>query len=88
MVIETITIQRVDVELLDTQRKTLIEMLSEDNVLDVITPEQIDTIEGIISMLDTWSDSMGKVCTACCGYGSYRDGTCGQCDGAGKIYTT
>jgi len=51
---ETIEIKDVDIDLLDAQRLTLGEYTIEH--VDVMEPEVLAALEGILNMLDAWSD--------------------------------
>jgi len=53
-----ITLSNVDADLLERQRKTLNEMRPE--VRAELPPSQRDALDGILNMLDAWSDELAE----------------------------
>ena len=51
---ETLTIKNVDLELLEAQRLDVVNILL--NHHEEMRPHEVDTLEGILNMLDTWAD--------------------------------
>jgi len=49
---ETVTLYNVDTELLEKQRMKLVELLFKGSM----TLDQMEALEGVIHMLDEWSD--------------------------------
>ena len=69
---ETITLARVDTELLEKQRKTLIKYLCSDwpdeaKVMGVMDDQTEEALEGILNMLDAWSDEYHNEGSEPCG---------------------
>jgi len=52
----TLTIEKVDLELLDKQRKVLNKFLFVGDSCEVLTDEEVEALEGLANMLDEWSD--------------------------------
>lgn len=53
---ETLVIENVDVELLEKQRRALHHLLGDVNQLFIGAPKDIELVEGLVNMLDAWSD--------------------------------
>lgn len=60
---ETILIPNVNAARLDKQRKHLIEICAAYQIS--LTPDENEALEGVIEMLDTWSDRKQKNGTTC-----------------------
>ena len=56
MTVETITITGIDTALLDEQRLILNEALTSSG----LTPAQADALEGVVNMLNEWSDARSE----------------------------
>ena len=54
----TITLHNVDTELLEKQRMKLVELLFNK---DSMTPEHMEALQGVIHMLDDWSDNNRRI---------------------------
>ena len=72
MTTETITLARVDAELLDKQRLKLAEYMcgvwpDEAKIMGVMDDETHEALEGILNMLDAWSDERHKEGVEPCG---------------------
>jgi len=52
----TLTIEKVDLELLDKQRKILNKFLFVSDSCEVLTDDEVEALEGLANMLDDWSD--------------------------------
>ena len=52
----TLTIEKVDLELLDKQRKILNKFLFVSDSCEVLTDDEVEVLEGLSNMLYDWSD--------------------------------
>lgn len=66
---ETLIIENVDFYMLEKQRQELIDILNNRKALWALTPNQIDALDGILIMLNGWSDARKaeemEVCSEC-----------------------
>lgn len=58
IVLETLTIDYVDLKELENQRIQLHSIITDDSILSCMTAEQQDAIQGIQNMLNQWSDNL------------------------------
>ena len=54
---DALIINNVDLDLLEQQRLMLSVVLDRLNITPGVTPDEIEALEGILNMLDSWSDN-------------------------------
>lgn len=52
----TLHIENVDLADLEEQRKQLIRIIMDDSILSTMDEKQQDALQGLVHMLDAWSD--------------------------------
>ena len=54
--VDSLVIDNVDLDLLEKQRKMLYVLLDRLNIIPGVTTQEIEALDGILNMLDSWSD--------------------------------